>query len=145
MVLHGQTQSYHIVLTWDTFQNTVLGHDSITFQTENYPCVAFSLNQTDVHRCESDLEYFTFHWVKVLPHVRMSPERFVSQWFKKAMNALSIYGFSRSSIFTSDYLENLVNTSIIQVLCHIIQPQSQNLWQIPQPHCQTVQQNPFLS
>ena len=65
----------------ETFQNTILGHDSITFQTENYPCVVLLLNQTDVHQCENNPEYFTFHWVKVVLHVRISPERFVAQWF----------------------------------------------------------------
>ena len=57
MVLHGQTQSYHIVLIRDISE-----HDFGTFQTENYPYVVLLLNQTDVHQNENNPEYFTFHW-----------------------------------------------------------------------------------
>ena len=56
MVLHGQTQSYHVVLTRDISE-----HDFGTFQTENYPYVVLLLNQTDVHQNENNPEYFTFH------------------------------------------------------------------------------------
>ena len=82
MVLHGQTQSYHVVLTRDISE-----HDFGTFQTENYPYVVLLLNQTDVHQNENNPEYFTFHWVKIVLHVRISPERFAAQWFMKVMKS----------------------------------------------------------